>query len=158
MKNLWMTILIIVVVGCASALADDKEVVAMTILGEARGEGKAGMYAVACVLKQRSINRKLTPTQVCLQNRIVKGKRIHQFSCWNYTSLVQHGRNKSKLKALLETEEGEYAKMLANNIHNLKRDYVEHADHYCTLKTQNYWTRKSKPVKIIGNHKFYKLR
>ena len=150
MKKLWMMILTLIVIGCASALADDSDIVAMTILGEARGEGKAGMYGVACVINQRAINRKITPAQVCLQKK--------QFSCWNYTSLVQHGRNRAKLKALLNTKEGEYAKLLANNIHNLKREYVKHADHYCTLKTHNYWTRKSKPVKIIGNHKFYKLR
>jgi spore germination cell wall hydrolase CwlJ-like protein len=167
MKNHCLTIIVLIIIICTMAVAEEipppvrgyeEGVVAMTILGEARGEGKAGMYAVACVLKQRSINRKLTPTQVCLQNRIVKGKRIHQFSCWNYTSLVGRGRNKSKLKGLLNTNEGVYAKYLAKNIHNLKRDYVKNADHYCTLKTQNYWTRKSKPVKIIGNHKFFKLR
>ena len=153
-----MLIIVLVIITCASAVAKDNDIVAMTILGEARGEGKQGMYAVACVLKQRSINRRLTPTQVCLQNRIVKGKKIHQFSCWNYTSLVQYGKNKAKLKALLKTKEGKYAKLLASNIHNLKREYVKYADHYCTLNTHNYWTRKSDPVRIIGNHKFYKLK
>ena len=43
-----------------------EQIVAMTILGEARGEGRAGMYAVACTIKARSVNRKLTPAQVCL--------------------------------------------------------------------------------------------
>lgn len=150
MKN-WILIIVLVLITCASVVAEDNDIVTMTILGEARGEGKAGMYAVACVLKQRSINRKLTPTQVCLQNRIVKGKRIHQFSCWN-------SKNKTKLKSLLNTPQGQYAKILANNIHNLKCDYVKNADHYCTLNTNNYWTRGKKPVVIIGNHKFYKLK
>jgi spore germination cell wall hydrolase CwlJ-like protein len=155
-----MIILSFVLFACASVLAGEKEsdIIAMTILGEARGEGEAGMYAVACVLKQRSINRGLTLKQVCLQNKLVKGRRIHQFSCWNYTSLTQYGRNRAKLKALLNTKQGEYAKRLASNIHNLKREYVKHADHYCTLNINNYWTRKSKPVKVIGNHKFFKLR
>ena len=157
MKN-WMLIIVLIIIACASAVAKDNDIVAMTILGEARGEGKQGMYAVACVINQRAINRKMTPAQVCLQNRIVKGKKIHQFSCWNYTSLVQHGRNRAKLKALLNTKEGEYAKILANNIHNLKCDYVKYADHYCTLNTTNYWARGNKPVAIIGNHKFYKLK
>ena len=150
-----MLILVLFVIACASALADDSDIVAMTILGEARGEGKAGMYAVACVIAQRSIEWKrngkaISPRQVCLQK--------WQFSCWNYTSLVQHGRIEAKLRALLKTKEGEYAKLLASNIHNLKRDYVKNADHYCTLNTDNKWTRKSKPVRVIGNHKFYKLR
>tara|TARA_Y100000310_G_scaffold306589_1_gene347868 strand:- start:920 stop:1405 length:486 start_codon:yes stop_codon:yes gene_type:complete len=160
MKKLWMIVLALLVIACASALANEKEneIVAMTILGEARGEGKTGMYAVACIISQRSINRKLTPTQVCLQNRLVKGRRIHQFSCWNYTSLTQHGRNRAKLNALLKTKEGEYAMLLASNIHNLKREYVKGADHYCTLNVHNYWTKGQIPVAVIGNHKFFKLR
>jgi spore germination cell wall hydrolase CwlJ-like protein len=134
--------------GAEPSLTKDQKVVAMTILGEARGEGKAGMYAVACVLQQRSINRKLTPRQVCLQNRTVKGKKIHQFSCWN------DGKESHSLK----TPHGIYAKFLAMNLHRLQLSYVKNADHYCTLRTHNYWTRKSEPVKIIGNHKFFKLR
>ena len=39
-------------------LTQEQKVIAMTILGEARGEGKAGMYAVACVIAQRSIEWK----------------------------------------------------------------------------------------------------
>ena len=70
---------IIIVIGfiltgvCAAyAETSQRDVVAMTILGEARGEGKAGMYAVACVIAQRSIEWKrngksITPKQVCLQ-------------------------------------------------------------------------------------------
>jgi hypothetical protein len=60
MKNLWMIILTLVLIVCASAIAEEKDsdIVAMTILGEARGEGKAGMYAVACVIAQRSIEWK----------------------------------------------------------------------------------------------------
>ena len=39
-------------------LTKDERIVALTILGEARGEGKLGMYAVACVIQQRSCERK----------------------------------------------------------------------------------------------------
>jgi spore germination cell wall hydrolase CwlJ-like protein len=123
-----------------TALTRSQRIVALTILGEARGEGKAGMYAVACVIQQRSKNRKITPAQVCLQKR--------QFSCWN------DGKESHSLK----TPQGIYAKFLAINLSRLQLSYVKNADHYCTLKTHNYWTRTSKPVKIIGNHKFFKLR
>ena len=60
MKNFWMLILSFLLFVCASALGQnqDSDIVAMTILGEARGEGKAGMYAVACVIAQRSIEWK----------------------------------------------------------------------------------------------------
>jgi len=37
-------------------LTDEQKIVAMTILGEARNQGQAGMYAVACVIAERSIS------------------------------------------------------------------------------------------------------
>ena len=153
MKNLWMIILVFVLVACASAIAEEKDsdVVAMTILGEARGEGEAGMYAVACVIAQRSIEWKrngkaITPKQVCLQD--------WQFSCWN-----KNDPNRKKLPTLLKTHQhAAYAKMLAVNIKNLQRSYVGNADHYCHVNTHNKWTRKGKTIKVIGKHKFYILR
>ena len=148
MRNLWMLILSFILFACASALAGEKEndIVAMTILGEARGEGYAGMYAVACVIKQRSINRKLTPAQVCLER--------WQFSCWN-----EKDKNRPKLQRLLQanTQQSRWAKAMAKHLMNLETNYVKQADHYCTLNTNNKWTRKSSPVKIVGNHKFFKL-
>ena len=47
--------------GCVQIQAG---VVALTILAEARGEGKDGMAAVACVIAQRAENRSITPEQV----------------------------------------------------------------------------------------------
>jgi spore germination cell wall hydrolase CwlJ-like protein len=131
-------------------LTKDERVVALTILGEARGEGKLGMYAVACVIQQRACERKLTPAQVCLQP--------WQFSIWNA------GKGKVKkereLYYLWKSPSMSYARELARYVckgHGLARDTTGYANHYCTLKTNNKWTRKSKPVKIIGNHKFFKL-
>jgi spore germination cell wall hydrolase CwlJ-like protein len=126
--------------GAEPNLTKGQKIVAMTILGEARGEGKSGMYAVACVIQQRSKNRGITPAQACRQK--------WQFSCWN------DGKESHSLK----TSQGIYAKFLAINLHRLQLSYVKNADHYCTLNTNNKWTRKSKPVKVIGNHKFFKLR
>jgi len=152
MKNLWMIILVFLLIACASAIAEEKDsdIVAMTILGEARGEGKAGMYAVACVIAQRSIEWKrngkaITPKQVCL--------RDWQFSCWN-----KNDPNRKKLPTLLKTHRhAAYAKMLASNLNNLQRSYVNNADHYCHVNTHRKWTRGN-TIKVIGNHKFYKLR
>ena len=50
-------------------------VIALTILGEARGEGFEGMAGVASVIQTRAIERKQTPSQVCLSPK--------QFSFWN---------------------------------------------------------------------------
>ena len=124
----------------------EERIIVMTILGEARGEGKAGMYAVACVIRKRMIERKMDAVDVCIQNR--------QFSCWN------GNKAQGKLfKLLNSSKEHTYAMKLAPAVvqGGLDLNYVKHANHYCTLKTHNAWTRGNKPVKIIGNHKFFKL-
>ena len=53
----------------AQQLTKEQDIIAQTLLGEARGEGKEGIYAVGCVIKQR-MNLKSFPntaTGVCLQ-------------------------------------------------------------------------------------------
>ena len=88
-----------------------EQVIAITILGEARGEGESGMYAVACVISQRAKERKLTGAQVCLQKL--------QFSC----------NNKELNRKLLDTPQAAYAMMLAKNIDNLDLTFTKQANH-----------------------------
>lgn len=126
-------------------LSADERIVALTILGEARGEGKTGMYAVACVIQKRAVERKLSPAKVCLQRK--------QFSIWN-------GKKEKDLWDLWKAKETAYARKLARYLcsENIVLDDITNgANHYCTLKTNPYWAKDKKPVKIIGNHKFYKL-
>ena len=127
--------------------ATQQDVVAMTILGEARGEGKAGMYAVATVINQRAINRNKTPKAVCL--------KAWQFSCWN-----KNDPNRKKLPTLLNTHPlRNYAITLAQNITKLDRSYTKQADHYINRHiTKPSWLANRKPVIVIGNHAFYKLK
>jgi|TARA_B110001454_G_scaffold188103_1_gene185878 spore germination cell wall hydrolase CwlJ-like protein len=141
----------------SAQLTQEQRIVAQTILGEARGEGEAGMYAMACVIAQRSIAWGKTPTQVCLKK--------WQFSCWN-----PNDPNRARLPQLLDIPQAAYAKRLAVNLTQLQRSYTKNADHYCTLATHPSWSYKKiikdnktfkvsiVPVAIIGNHKFYKLR
>ena len=122
------------------------EVVAMTLLGEARGEGRAGVYAVGTVISKRMANRGMTARQVCLQK--------WQFSCWN-----TNDKNKKKLYNLLRTHSMRtYAMYIAQNINRLDNSYTKDADHYCTISCKPYWAKGKTPVRTIGNHKFYKLR
>ena len=54
-----------------------------------------------------------------------------------------------------------YAAKLAKAVSDgvkLDRKAMKFADHYCTLKCNPYWAKGKKPVKIIGNHKFFRLR
>ena len=125
-------------------LTREQKVVAITILAEARGEGNAGMYAVAAVIAQRSFERKRTPEQVCL--------KPYQFSCWN-------GKKIKDLEHLLKVKQGKYAILLAKTVKQLSRDYVGYANHYHAtwMKQKPYWAKGKKPVKEIGQHAFYKL-
>jgi hypothetical protein len=143
-------------------LTPEQKIVAMTIVGEARGEGKLGMHVVACVIAQRATEWKrngksITAKQVCLQK--------WQFSCWN-----PKDPNRPKLLQLLDTPAGAYAKYLAVNLNRLDRKFTGNADHYCHLNKKPNWIYKTvkkdgktirvliDPIKVIGNHKFYKLR
>lgn len=132
----------------AQQLTEEQEIVAKTLLGEARGEGYAGMYAVACVIQQRVINRHKTAKDICLKNN---GK-TWQFSCWNPAD-----PNFNKLNQLLKSHDlAPKAKALAIHLHALDRAYVKHADHYARDNIDNYWTRAYKHVSTVGRHKFYR--
>jgi spore germination cell wall hydrolase CwlJ-like protein len=125
-------------------LTQEQKVVAITILAEARGEGTKGMYAVAAVIAQRAMERKRTPEQICL--------KPYQFSCWN-------GKKVADLEHLLTVPQAKYAILLAKTVKQLSRDYVGYANHYHAtwMKQKPYWAKGVKPVKVIGNHAFYKL-
>ena len=95
-------------------LTHEQNVITQTLLGEARGEGKAGMYAVACVIKKRMINRRKTAKQVCLAPS--------QFDYW-----TQHKKstlddiNRANVRRLMtgNSELVRYAKALAVSINKI---------------------------------------
>ena len=154
-------------------LSADERIVALTLLGEARGEGRSGLFAVACVVRQRMIERKLTARQVCLQpwqfsywndrRKFVKKAETVQKPYSNFDILLFKGVYEKDLKYV-----GGLAICLCSG-RDFERKYVGFANHYCTLATKPYWSYKTiiknnkkiriaiKPVKIIGNHKFFKL-
>ena len=128
-------------------LTPDERIVALTLLGEARGEGKHGMYAVGCVIQKRASERNLTPAKVCLQPK--------QFSIWN-------GKKEKDLHYLWKAKSAPYARMLARHIvkgDRLTQAYTGNANHYYSsiLKRKPYWAKGKSPVKVIGRHVFYSL-
>ena len=135
------TALLLMLTGCIQIHAG---VIALTILAEARGEGKDGMAAVACVIAQRAENRSMTPEKVCLQK--------WQFSCWN-------GKSEQDLDHLYKSPMADWALYLEANIHSMNRAKVGFADHYYAdwIKAP-YWAKGKKPVAVIGKHKFYRLK
>lgn len=130
-------------------LSREQLIIAKTILGEARGEGESGMYAVACVIQQRVLNRKIPADKVCLQK--------NQFSCWN-----KNDPNRNKLDRLLLIPQADYAKRLAVNLDKLSLKYIKKSDHYCSKvlwKTNPpKWLKNKKPVAVIGRHVFFRLK
>ena len=136
-------------------LTKEQDTLAQTLLGEARGEGKAGLYAIACIVKRRMELKSYpnTAMTVCLEPS--------QFDYWTQRKRVKwDDQNRANVRRLMKgnTELVRYAKMLAININRVDLNYTKNADHYCTLDTHNYWTKGNKPVAIIGQHKFFKLR
>jgi len=91
-------------------------IVALTILGEARGEGMEGMAGVASVIQTRMIERKQSASQVCLSPK--------QFSFWN------SGVSESTKRKLLATPQGKNALYLADLVvHKQLQSIVKGANH-----------------------------
>ena len=119
-------------------------VIALTILGEARGEGFEGMAGVASVIQTRAIERKQTPSQVCLSPK--------QFSFWNA------GVSEAKKQQLLKNPQANNALRLAKLVAQRKMpDVVSGANHYHTIQVSPKWSKGQPLVALIKNHKFYRL-
>lgn len=127
----------------SSQLTNEQQILALTLLAEARGEGVQGMEAVAMVVKQRMINRSQTARQVCLAPK--------QFSAWN-------GRSKAELEYLWRSPAAPEAIGVVRRFDELDPAVIDYADHYCTVRITPYWALDQQPVATIGNHKFYRLR
>jgi spore germination cell wall hydrolase CwlJ-like protein len=134
-------------------LSYEERIVALTILGEARGEGEKGMYAVACVIRKRAVQmaNKLGAyphANVCLQRK--------QFSTWNGIE------KESELYHLWKSKSTPYARKIARIVcgNSSMCDTTKGADHFHSTKMKKppYWTKGHKPTVIIGNHAFYNLR
>ena len=137
------------------ALSRDERVIALTILGEARGEGEQGIFAVACVVQRRAWEKEITVAQVCLEKE--------QFSPWNGVDNEGNYRLKKEheLWHLWGSKHMMYARHLARCVNNkniVLMDITNGANHFCNIKSNPYWTKGRKPSKIIGRHKFYNLK
>ena len=143
MKTILAASLIAFAAFAEPTLTKEQQVIALTLLAEARGEGTEGMEAVAMVIKQRMVNRKQTASQVCLAPK--------QFSCWN-------GKTSDDLRHLWKSPAAPDAIEVVRRFGKLDAAAIGHADHYCTVKIKPYWAKGKTPVAVIGNHKFFKLR
>ncbi|WP_217907158.1 cell wall hydrolase [Massilia sp. BJB1822] len=130
-------------------------VLARTLWGEARGEGSAGMEAVACVVLNR-VKRQTywgkSVIEVC--------RKPYQFSCWNqndrnYAAMLKLDANAAELADAYAIAGRAIANVLS--IREAFSDSTNGATHYHarTLSPLPRWARGHATCARIGNHLFY---
>lgn len=132
------------------------DVLARTIWGEARGEGQAGMQAVASVILNRvNFARAQSSGDYWWGNNVVRVcQKPLQFSCWN-----SNDPNSAKLQSVTNTDAAfalalRIAAWAASG--NLP-DTTAGATHYHALNVAPKWAIGETPTAIIGRHVFYRL-
>lgn len=116
-------------------------VVALTIYHEARGEGVRGMEAVASVIYNRSVERKMSVVDVCLQK--------DQFSCWKFHE-VPKGDVVLKMDRAFEV----CMNLAMHLIRGTFKPTLSANHYYNPKKCRPKWGRAMRCVKVIGNHRF----
>lgn len=131
------------------------DTLARTMWGEARGEGSAGMQAVAAVVMNRVAVARArggywwgnSVVQVC--------QKPYQFSCWNKDDanfrkvLAVDGRDRHFAVALA---------MARRAVAGCLVDPTGGATHYHAAGIRPAWSRKEQVKAVIGRHIFYRLQ
>lgn len=134
---------------------EDQKILALTMWGEARNQGEAGMRAVGHVIKNRA-----TDSNTKLFGSGIKGVALapHQFSAWN---AGDPNRNRMKNIDKLKPGNEDYdswikAQELAADILNGRdSDPTNGSLFYHTTGVNPRWAKNITPVKQIGSHLFY---
>ena len=149
---------------CNPATAQDKadmlafykeleiDVLARTLWGEARGEGTAGMTAVAHVVLNRVAIAEDRAGYWWGNNIIQVCQKPYQFSAWN--------RSDPNFKKLQDVEKSDlhFATALRLAVEGtLGDDPTDAATHYHAAGITPYWAEGEKPSAVIGRHIFYQL-
>jgi spore germination cell wall hydrolase CwlJ-like protein len=121
-------------------------IIAFTIAAESIGEGHFGRQCIASVIVNRSIERKLSPRDICRQKK--------QFSCWNQTT-TQQVLNCIVTWNKNSPEDWAHCLKLATEIHNSVFCPVIKANHYYNpQKAKPSWRTKLNNPQSLGNHIF----
>jgi N-acetylmuramoyl-L-alanine amidase len=123
----------------------DREVIALTLWSEARGEGFGGVKAVASVVQNRLTSKEFksrkTLRNVCLQS--------FQFSGWNFgftPSLVINSEKDYQIWC--------YCLMVADDMLKGSFKPIINSTHYYAFKKCKPSWYNMKEVVVIGNHRF----
>lgn len=125
---------------------DQADYMARTIYGEARGEGKKGMQAVANVIMNRV--KKGGWYGASIKDVVLKP---YQFSCWNENDpnrMIIINANAAQLKTAREIAD----KVISGEL----KDITGGATHYYANSiSAPYWTKSMTKTATVGNHYFY---
>ena len=130
------------------------DVLARTLWGEARGEGTAGMEAVASVVLNR-VRVAQNRGKFWWGNNIIQVcQKPYQFSCWNRSD-----PNFRKLQAVDEADLyfATALRIARRAVIGKLEDATGGATHYHASGVAPYWDKSEKPTAVIGNHIFYYL-
>ena len=133
----------------ANSQAQHIDALARTLWGESRGEGRKGMEAVAATVMNRVRDPRRWPNNV---TAVVKQPR--QFSAWNASD-----PNRPLMQRVTEADRHfRMALEIAERaLEGTLKDPTNGANHFHTHAVSPSWSRGKQPVKIIGNHRFFRL-
>lgn len=133
---------------------DDLSALALTMIGEGRGEPIESLVAIGSVIINRSIILKKSIKEVCLAH--------HQFSCWNIND-----PNRELLIGLLEDnsfrEKFPFVFYIAKGLFDIIiPDNTAKATYYMRVKLYSsaerpVWSSGAKEPVIYGHHIYFKL-
>ena len=128
-------------------MSRELDVLARTLWGEARGEGRSGIEAVAAVI----MNRLATGRWGATAEAVCRARK--QFSCWN-----PDDPNRSKLERV---DEGDAAfalcrEVAAEALAGRLADPTGGATHYHVRGLSPWWARGLGHCAAIGAHVFYR--
>ena len=130
------------------------DVLSRTLWGEGRGEGAAGMEAIASVILNRVAVAQDRGKYWWGNDIISVCQKPYQFSCWNRSD-----PNYKKLLAVTDTDI-HYAtavRIARRAAAGTLKDQTGGATHYHARSIMPAWAKGSVPSATIGNHIFYKL-
>lgn len=130
------------------------DVLARTMYGEARGEGSAGMEAVANVIVNRVRIAEAKGGYWWGGNIIQVCQKPYQFSCWN--------RSDPNFQTLQAVDKSNVyfataLRIAARACAGVLKDMTGGATHYHAAGIMPYWAKGEKPSATIGHHIFYKI-
>lgn len=130
------------------------DIMARTLYGEARGEGEAGIRAVACVIVNRIRHAQKKGGFWWGHDVFSVCQKPYQFSCWN------KGDPNRDVILHVTKERPVFRTCLAiakEAVDGMLKDITMGADHYHTRAVKPSWSRDKRPCALIGSHVFFKL-